>query len=26
VKVVYTEPALDDLAEITAWLTEHYLG
>ena len=25
-KVVYTEPALDDLADITAWLTEHYPG
>lgn len=25
-KVVYTEPALDDLGEITAWLTRRYPG
>lgn len=25
-KVVYTEPALDDLGEITAWLTRCYPG
>jgi toxin ParE1/3/4 len=26
VKLVYTEPALRDLEEITAWLEEHYPG
>jgi plasmid stabilization system protein ParE len=26
VKVVYTEPALHDLDEITAWLKQHYPG
>jgi plasmid stabilization system protein ParE len=26
VKVVYTEPALRDLDEITAWLKQHYPG
>jgi hypothetical protein len=26
VKVVYTDPALADLDEITAWLKEHYPG
>jgi hypothetical protein len=26
VKVVYTDPALADLDEITVWLKEHYPG
>jgi len=26
VKVVYTEPALGDLAEITSWLKQNYPG
>ncbi len=25
-KVVYTDPALDDIDEITAWLKQHYPG